>query len=56
MKIRYAPFITKTRSLTLPAPTSEADEIERAALEVLAWLEQTRPVRLLGVRAEFVES
>jgi DNA polymerase-4 len=56
VKIRYAPFVTKTRSLTLPEPTSEAEEIERAALEVLAGLEQSRPVRLLGVRAEFVES
>lgn len=56
LKIRYAPFVTKTRSLTLSAPTSEAAEIERAALEVFSWLEQGRPVRLLGVRAEFAES
>ncbi|GAA1996847.1 DNA polymerase IV [Catenulispora subtropica] len=55
VKIRYAPFITKTRSLTLAAPTSAAEEIERAALEVLAGLDQDQPVRLLGVRAEFAE-
>jgi DNA polymerase-4 len=54
LKIRYAPFITKTRSLTLPAPSGEAEEIERAALEVLSWLDQDRPVRLLGVRVEFL--
>ncbi|NUP49808.1 MAG: DNA polymerase IV [Catenulispora sp.] len=54
VKIRYAPFITKTRSLTLPAPTDAAEEIERAALEVLAGLDLDQPVRLLGVRAEFV--
>jgi DNA polymerase-4 len=53
VKIRYAPFVTKTRSLTLPKLTADADEIERAALEVLAGLDQQRPVRLLGVRAEF---
>ncbi|MEY9860655.1 DNA polymerase-4 [Catenulispora sp. GAS73] len=53
LKIRYAPFITKTRSITLPAPTADAEEIERAALEVFALLELDRPVRLLGVRVEF---
>ncbi|GAA2055439.1 DNA polymerase IV [Catenulispora yoronensis] len=56
VKIRYAPFVTTTRSMTLPAPTSEAADLERAALEVLSGLELERPVRLLGVRAEFVES
>ena len=53
MKVRFAPFFTQTRSLTLPAPTSDGDEIERAALTVLARFDHTRPVRLLGVRAEF---
>ncbi|MEZ0112570.1 DNA polymerase-4 [Catenulispora sp. EB89] len=53
LKIRYAPFVTKTRSITLPAPTADAAEIERAALEVFALLELDRPVRLLGVRVEF---
>jgi DNA polymerase-4 len=53
VKVRFAPFITLTRSITLPAPTSDAAEIERAALEVLDLFEHTRPVRLLGVRAEF---
>jgi DNA polymerase-4 len=56
LKIRYAPFVTKTRSITLPAPSASADEIERAALEVFALLELDRPVRLLGVRVEFVET
>jgi DNA polymerase-4 len=55
VKIRYAPFITKTRSITLPAPTGDADGIERAALEVFGLLALDRPVRLLGVRVEFVE-
>ena len=53
VKVRFAPFVTHTRSVTLPAPTDDAAEIERAALEVLARLTGDRPVRLLGVRAEF---
>jgi DNA polymerase-4 len=53
VKVRFAPFLTHTHSMTLAAPTSDADEIERAALAVLGRFELTRPVRLLGVRAEF---
>lgn len=53
VKVRFAPFVTQTRSATLPAPTSDGDEIERAALEVWSRFEDSRPIRLLGVRAEF---
>ncbi|MFD4197175.1 DNA polymerase IV [Amycolatopsis thermoflava] len=53
VKVRFKPFLTYTRSLTLPAPTSDRAEIERAALSLLDRFEWTRPVRLLGVRAEF---
>lgn len=53
VKVRYAPFITRTRSMTLPDPTMDAMEIESAALEVLSWFEKDRPIRLVGVRAEF---
>ncbi|MDQ0382109.1 DNA polymerase IV [Amycolatopsis thermophila] len=53
VKVRFKPFLTFTRSLTLPAPTRERGEIERAALSLLDRFEWTRPVRLLGVRAEF---
>ncbi|SFB19391.1 DNA polymerase-4 [Amycolatopsis marina] len=53
VKVRFAPFITQTRSVTLPVPTTDGGEIERAALAVLDRFEHTRPVRLLGVRAEF---
>jgi DNA polymerase-4 len=52
VKIRYAPFTTRTRSMTLPEPTSGAEDITEAALAVLAWFDQTRAVRLVGVRAE----
>lgn len=53
VKVRFAPFLTYTRSITLPSPSSEPAEIERAALEVLDLFELRKPVRLLGVRAEF---
>lgn len=53
VKVRYAPFFTMTRSKTLPEPTSDRADISRAAAEVLSWFERDRPIRLLGVRAEF---
>lgn len=53
VKVRFAPFFTYTRSRTLPAPTSDGAEIEAAALEVLERFDHDRPIRLLGVRAEF---
>lgn len=53
VKIRFAPFFTQTRSITLPEATSDPAEIERAALKVTARFDHGRPVRLLGVRAEF---
>jgi DNA polymerase-4 len=52
VKVRFAPFFTQTRSVTLPAPTKDADEISAAALGLLDKFEPGRPVRLLGVRAE----
>lgn len=53
VKVRFAPFFTHTRSLTLDEPTEDGDVIERAALTALDKFELDRPVRLLGVRAEF---
>ncbi|WP_202819164.1 DNA polymerase IV [Actinosynnema sp. ALI-1.44] len=53
VKVRFAPFLTHTRSITLPSPSSDPAEIRRAALEVLGLFEARKPVRLLGVRAEF---
>ncbi|WIV54511.1 DNA polymerase IV [Amycolatopsis nalaikhensis] len=53
VKVRFVPFLTHTHSITLPEPTSDAAEIDRAAREVLGMFELTRAVRLLGVRAEF---
>lgn len=53
VKVRFTPFLTATRSVTLVAPTSDADELRSAALEVLERFDHDRPIRLLGVRAEF---
>ena len=53
VKVRYAPFITETHGVTLPSPGSDAAVIERAALAALDRFTGRRPVRLLGVRAEF---
>ncbi len=55
VKVRFAPFFTHTRSMTLPAPTADASLLEKAALAVLAKFRLDRPIRLLGVRAEFPE-
>ena len=53
VKVRYAPFITETHGVTLASPSSDAVVIGRAALEALERFSGRRPVRLLGVRAEF---
>jgi DNA polymerase-4 len=52
VKVRYVPFETRQRSLTLPAPTSDGRVIADAAVELVARLDHARKVRLLGVRAE----
>ncbi|KQV16025.1 DNA polymerase IV [Kitasatospora sp. Root107] len=55
VKVRFAPFTTATHGIALAGPTSDPDEITHAALTVLERFEHDRPVRLLGVRAEFDE-
>jgi nucleotidyltransferase/DNA polymerase involved in DNA repair len=54
LKVRYAPFDTRTRSRTLPHPTADAGEITATALELAAGLDHDRAVRLLGLRAEML--
>jgi nucleotidyltransferase/DNA polymerase involved in DNA repair len=53
VKVRYAPFITFTRGHPLAAPTLDPAQIEDGALAALDRFADHRPVRLLGVRAEF---
>jgi DNA polymerase-4 len=54
LKVRFAPFFTVQRSRKLPAPTYDAQQIADVALDLLATLDDHRPIRLLGVRAEMV--
>jgi nucleotidyltransferase/DNA polymerase involved in DNA repair len=55
VKVRYAPFLTRTHSRPLAPGVPAGDEaaLERAALAALDLFTARRPVRLLGVRAEF---
>ena len=53
VKVRYRPFLTSTHGVLLDAPTAERAAIEQAALAALDIFTERRPVRLLGVRAEF---
>ncbi len=52
IKVRYAPFFTHTRSVTLPGPTTDPEQITSAALTLAGRLDRDRPIRLLGVRVE----
>lgn len=54
LKVRYAPFETKTFGRKLAAPTNDRDEVIAAAVELSTTLDAEREVRLLGVRAEMV--
>ncbi|MCW2795522.1 MAG: DNA-directed polymerase [Nocardioides sp.] len=55
IKVRFRPFITVSRSLTLPAPTNDPDLLADAAVSLLDRVEKDRAVRLLGVRLEMTE-
>ena len=53
VKVRSATFFTRTHGRTLAAPSADPSLIELAALDALEQFTERRPVRLLGVRAEF---
>ena len=55
VKVRYAPFFTSSHSRSLPGPTADGDAIREAALAALERFTDRRPVRLVGVRAEFAD-
>jgi len=55
IKVRYRPFFTISRSLTLPKPTNDPDKLADAAAELLERVDSDRAVRLLGVRLEMTE-
>jgi DNA polymerase IV len=52
VKVRFAPFLTRTRVTTLPEATDDPEVVVAAADAVLDRFDLDRPVRLLGVRAE----
>jgi DNA polymerase IV len=54
IKVRFTPFTTLTRSLTLPSPSNDPETIAEAAESLLERLDSRKPVRLLGVRLEMV--
>ncbi len=56
VKVRVRPFVTRSRSVPVRPATADPDAIEQAALRALAKVEIDRPVRLLGVRADFAEA
>jgi DNA polymerase-4 len=51
LKVRYAPFLTKTYARKIPE-TSDPAEVLARALDLAAKIEEGRPIRLLGLRAE----
>lgn len=51
LKVRYAPFLTKTFTKKIPS-TSDREVVIARAMELVAKIEPARPIRLLGVRAE----
>jgi nucleotidyltransferase/DNA polymerase involved in DNA repair len=53
VKVRYKPFFTSSHGVPLAEPASDVAAIEAAALAALEFFTDRRPVRLLGVRAEF---
>ncbi|WP_442860543.1 DNA polymerase IV [Arthrobacter sp. zg-Y820] len=51
LKVRYAPFTTKTHARKIPE-TFDRNEILARALDLAGAIEAGRPIRLLGLRAE----
>lgn len=52
VKVRYAPFLTRTMSRKLAAPTGDCGAVVGEALALAGRIEPGREVRLLGVRVE----
>ena len=52
IKLRFAPFLTRSRSVRLDEPASDPDTLVAAAHQALARFELDRPIRLVGVKAD----
>jgi nucleotidyltransferase/DNA polymerase involved in DNA repair len=55
VKVRYKPFFTSTHGVPLAEPSGDRAVIEQGAAAALDKFTDRRPVRLLGVRAEFAD-
>ncbi|MEU4574390.1 DNA polymerase IV [Nonomuraea sp. NPDC023979] len=53
VKVRFAPFVTRTRQTTLAAPATDDAALTEAALAALGRFDLTRPIRLVGVAADY---
>jgi DNA polymerase-4 len=53
VKVRYTPFLTRTRQTKLPAPTTDPRTLKETALTILGRFPLDRPIRLLGVAVEY---
>lgn len=51
LKVRYAPFITRIFTKKIPE-TADPEVVLARALDLVARIEENRPIRLLGFRAE----
>jgi DNA polymerase-4 len=56
VKVRFINFYTPIKSRKLPEPTQDPETIATTALTILDKFDLNRPIRLLGVRVEFVPS
>ncbi|TDW17919.1 DNA polymerase IV [Kribbella kalugense] len=54
VKLRFTSFYTPIKSRKLKTPTQDPEVISTTALELLKKFEIRRPIRLIGVRVEFV--
>lgn len=52
LKVRYAPFLTKTFSRKVPETSDRGEVLARVQRFAADRIEQGRPIRLLGLRAE----
>jgi DNA polymerase-4 len=52
LKLRFAPFVTRTRRVRLDRPTTDPEALAAAAARGLDHFELDRPVRLVGVKAD----
>ena len=54
VKLRFTTFYTPIKSRKLPSPTQDPEVVAQTALTLLTKFDLRHPIRLLGVRVEFV--